>query len=285
MRLLSFVSPKNGETEWGVQIEDHVVGGMSIAPTLDSLIELGQPGLDELRATVQSATAPDYPVSEVHVVAPLRGPSKVVAIGQNYRDHCRESNVPVPTRPIVFAKFPTSIIGPTDEVRWRTDLTDQVDWEVELGVVIGRATRHVPEDAALDYVFGYTVINDVSARDLQRGDGQWVRAKSLDTFCPVGPVIVTAEEIPDPQDLGLRCLVNGTPMQDSSTREMVFSVRHLISFLSRAFTLNPGDLIASGTPHGVGAGRNPPVFLRDGDVIETEVDHIGCLRNVCRVEA
>ncbi|NLF00925.1 MAG: fumarylacetoacetate hydrolase family protein, partial [Anaerolineales bacterium] len=158
------------------------------------------------------------------------------------------------------------------------------DWEVELGVVIGRTTRRVSEEQALDYVLGYTVVNDVTARDLQSGDGQWVRGKSPDTFCPMGPVIVTADGIPDPQSLGIRAWVNGAVMQDSNTREMVFGVRHLIAFLSQAFTLYPGDIIASGTPHGVGIGRTPPVFLKNGDVVEMEIDRIGRLRNVCRIE-
>jgi 2-keto-4-pentenoate hydratase/2-oxohepta-3-ene-1,7-dioic acid hydratase in catechol pathway len=223
--------------------------------------------------------------SEIRVKAPVQHPSKIVAIGQNYMDHCRECNAPIPTRPIVFAKFPSSIIGPSDEIRWRADLTGQVDWEVELGVVIGQTARHVSEEDALDHVFGYTVVNDVSARDLQGGDGQWVRGKSLDTFCPIGPVVVTADEIPNPQDLGIRCWVNDVVMQDSNTLEMIFNVRYLIAFLSRAFSLMPGDVILTGTPYGVGVGREPQVFLRDGDVVEVEIDCIGRLRNVCHIEA
>ncbi len=285
MRVLSFTSPESSKSEWGVQIGDRVYSGMSIAPTLDDFIRMGKPALDELRAIARSEMAPDYPMSEVHLETPIQHPSKVVAIGQNYMDHCRECNAPIPTRPIVFAKFPSSVIGPTDDIQWRSNLTTQVDWEVELGVVVGETARHVSEEAALDYVFGYTIVNDVSARDLQSGDGQWVRGKSLDTFCPVGPVIVTADEIPDPQTLGIRCWVNGTVMQDSNTREMIFNVRYLMAFLSRAFTLNPGDVIASGTPHGVGVGRDPQIFLHDGDVVEMEIDHVGHMRNVCRIQA
>jgi 2-keto-4-pentenoate hydratase/2-oxohepta-3-ene-1,7-dioic acid hydratase in catechol pathway len=258
---------------------------MSIAPTLDDFIRMGQPALDDLSAAARPGMAAAYHMSEIHVQAPVKHPSKIIAIGQNYMDHCRECNVPPPTRPVVFTKFPSSIIGPTHDIQWRSDLTEQVDWEVELGVIIGQTTRHVPEEDALDYVFGYTVINDVSARDLQSGDGQWVRGKSLDTFCPMGPVIVTADEIPDPQNLGIRCWVNGAVMQDSNTLEMIFNVRYLIAFLSRAFTLNPGDVISTGTPHGIGAGRDPQIFLHDGDVVEVEVDQIGRLRNVCRVQS
>jgi 2-keto-4-pentenoate hydratase/2-oxohepta-3-ene-1,7-dioic acid hydratase in catechol pathway len=284
MHVLSFNLPESSKSEWGVQSGDQVYSGISIAPTLDDFIRMGQPGLDKLSATARPGMAAAYPMSEIHVQAPIKHPSKIIAIGQNYMDHCRECNVPPPTRPVVFTKFPSSIIGPTDDIQWRSDLTEQVDWEVELGVIIGRTTRHVPEEEALDYVFGYTVINDVSARDLQSGDGQWVRGKSLDTFCPMGPVIVTADEIADPQNLGIRCRVNGTVMQDSNTLEMIFNVRYLIAFLSRAFTLNPGDVISTGTPHGIGAGRDPQIFLHDGDVVEVEVEHIGQLRNVCRVQ-
>ncbi len=285
MRVLSFTLPKSNKSEWGIQSGDQVYSGMSIAPTLDDFIRMGQSAPDKLAATARPGMAAAYPMSEIHVQAPIRHPSKTIAIGQNYMDHCRECNVPPPPRPVVFTKFPSSIIGPTDDIQWRSDLTERVDWEAELGVVIGQTTRHVPEEDALDYVFGYTVINDVSARDLQSGDGQWVRGKSLDTFCPMGPVIVTADEIPDPQNLGIRCWVNEAVMQDSNTLEMIFNVRHLIAFLSRAFTLNPGDVISTGTPHGVGVGRDPQVFLHDGDVVEVEVEHIGRLCNVCRVQS
>ena len=285
MRLVSFVAPQGGEADWGVEMRGSVHSARALAPTLDAFVASGQHGLDQLRAVAEAGQlGPAYPLNEVRLRAPLSRPSKIMAIGQNYLDHCRECNAPIPTRPIVFAKFPSSVIGPEDEIRWRADLTSQVDWEVELGVVIGAPARRVPEERALDVVLGYTVVNDVTARDLQRGDGQWVRGKSLDTFCPVGPAIVTADEIPDPQNLGIRSFVNGTVMQDSNTREMIFGVRYLIAFLSAAFTLCPGDLIATGTPHGVGIGRKPPVFLSDGDVVEVEVDGIGRLRNCCRVE-
>jgi 2-keto-4-pentenoate hydratase/2-oxohepta-3-ene-1,7-dioic acid hydratase in catechol pathway len=285
MRLLSFTVLEGNKREWGVQRGDGVYSGVSIAPTLDDLVQVGQPALDELLAIARPGRPPDYAMSEIRVGAPLRYPGKIVAIGQNYMDHCRECNAPIPTRPIVFAKFPSSLIGPTDDIQWCSDLTQQVDWEAELGVVIGKIARHVSEAKALDYVFGYTVVNDVSARDLQGGDGQWVRGKSLDTFCPMGPVIVTADEIPDPQKLGICCLVNGVMMQDSNTLEMIFNVRHLIAFLSQAFTLNPGDIISTGTPHGVGVGRDPQVFLHNGDVVEVEVERIGRLRNVCCVQS
>jgi 2-keto-4-pentenoate hydratase/2-oxohepta-3-ene-1,7-dioic acid hydratase in catechol pathway len=174
------------------------------------------------------------------------------------------------------------VIGSGDEIRWDPGLTSQVDYEAELGVVIGRTTRRVDEAHALDYVLGYTCINDVSARDLQFGDGQWTRGKSLDTFCPVGPVLVTADEIPHPDDLALSCTVNGETLQSARTSEMFFGVARIISHCSQAFTLEPGDVIATGTPAGVGAFRKPPLWLKDGDTVTISVEGIGDLVNVCR---
>ncbi len=221
-------------------------------------------------------------MTSVRLGPPIANPGKIVAIGLNYADHAAEGNVPVPSAPLIFAKFPTTIVGPDVDVTWDRSLTDRVDYEAELGVVIGRRARNVSEADALDHVFGYTCINDVSARDLQFGDGQWIRGKSLDTFCPVGPWIVTADEIPDPQALRIACLVNGETLQDSTTANMFFSVRTLVAYCSRAFTLEPGDLIATGTPAGVGAYRQPPRMLRDGDEMIVRIESIGDLRNTCR---
>lgn len=218
-------------------------------------------------------------LDSVRVLAPIAQPSKIIAVGQNYMDHCREQNVEPPERPILFTKFTTSIIGNGDTIEYAQALTQKADYEVELAVVIGREARNVSEEDALDYVFGYTVANDVSARDLQFGDKQWVRGKSLDTFCPMGPCILTADEVPDPQDLKLSTTLNGTVLQDSTTAEMIFGVRHLISFCSKAFTLLPGDVILTGTPDGVGVFRDPPIFLTDGDTVTCEVEGIGQLTN------
>jgi 2-keto-4-pentenoate hydratase/2-oxohepta-3-ene-1,7-dioic acid hydratase in catechol pathway len=212
------------------------------------------------------------------LAAPLR-PGKIVAIGLNYLDHIRESNLPRPPQPLVFAKFPSSVTGPSDPIVIDAGLTQQVDWEVELGVIVGRRMRHVAVRAAVDGVFGYTVCNDVSARDVQFSESQWTRGKSFDTFCPVGPVVVTADEIPDPQALALRTRVNGEVMQDSSTAEMLFGVAELLSFCSRNFTLEPGDLLLTGTPWGCGYFMDPPRALEAGDVVECEVERIGVLRN------
>lgn len=218
------------------------------------------------------------PIEDVRLLAPLR-PPKIVAIGLNYLDHIRETGLEAPTRPLVFTKFTTSLIGDGDEIVIDRALSARVDWEVELGVVIGRRMSRVSVGDALDHVFGYTAANDVSARDLQFSDGQWVRAKSLDTFCPLGPVVVTADEIPDPQRLALSTRVNGETVQSSSTSEMIFGVAELLSFCSHSFTLEPGDVVLTGTPWGCGEFMSPVRSLQAGDVVEVEVERIGTLRN------
>ncbi len=225
---------------------------------------------------------PRYPLASVRLDSPIPDPGKIVAIGLNYADHAAEGGLNVPKAPLVFAKFPSTVVGPGVDVTWDRALTDQVDYEAELGVVIGRHARNVSEAEALDHVFGYTCLNDVSARDLQFGDGQWVRGKSLDTFCPIGPWIVTPDEIPDPQALRIECLVNGEPLQSSTTANMFFGVRQIIAHCSRSFTLEPGDVIATGTPSGVGVYKNPKRFLRDGDEVTIRIERIGDLTNRCR---
>ncbi len=221
---------------------------------------------------------PAMDLGAVRVKAPLR-PGKIVCVGQNYMDHCREQKVDPPERPMLFAKFPTCVIAPGVAIRWPADFSSEVDYEAELAVVIGRVTRRVSEADALSTVFGYTAANDVSARDVQFADKQWVRGKSADTFLPLGPVVVTGDEVPDPQALPIRCRVNGTTLQDSNTKEMIFTVRHLVSFISRATTLEPGDVILTGTPDGVGVFRNPKIFLKPGDSVEVEVGDFGVLAN------
>lgn len=235
------------------------------------LLALIQDGVDPRELAVGAAV-------EGELGAPLQ-PGKIVGIGLNYLDHIRESKLPQPAQPLVFAKFPSSVTGPDDPIVVDVGLTARVDWEVELGVIVGRRMRRVGVGAALDYVFGYTVCNDVSARDVQFSESQWTRAKSFDTFCPLGPVVVTADEIPDPQLLALGTRVNGEVMQDSSTGEMLFGVAELLAFCSRNFTLEPGDLLLTGTPWGCGYFMDPPRALEIGDVVECEVERIGVLRN------
>ena len=206
-------------------------------------------------------------------------PGKIVAIGLNYLDHIRETGMDRPERPLIFTKFTSSVIGSGEAIEIDEALTARVDWEIELAAVIGRTARRVHERDALDHVYGYTIANDVSARDLQFADGQWVRAKSLDTFCPLGPAIVRADEIGDPQALPLRTRVNGRTVQDSSTSEMLFGVAELIAFCSRSFTLEPGDILLTGTPWGCGEFMDPQQRLRPGDVVECEIERIGVLSN------
>jgi 2,4-didehydro-3-deoxy-L-rhamnonate hydrolase len=217
-------------------------------------------------------------LSALELLPPVGRDAKIVCVGLNYADHAVEGGVDLPEEPLIFAKLPSSLIGPGRPIVLPT-LSDEVDFEAELGVVIGRQARRVSVSEAPDYVFGFTCVNDVSARNLQIRDQQWTRAKSLDTFCPVGPWIVTADEIRDPQALGIRCLLNGEVMQDSSTSSMIFGVYDLVSFISQGITLEPGDLIATGTPAGVGFLRDPPRYLSRGDEVRVEIDGIGSLVN------
>jgi 2-keto-4-pentenoate hydratase/2-oxohepta-3-ene-1,7-dioic acid hydratase in catechol pathway len=244
---------------------------------------------DALATGVDPATAPavsdPVPLDSYRLLAPLVAPQKVLAIGLNYADHAREAGVEPPAAPVAFVKTNNSIIGPDEAIRYHKEATSQVDYEAELAAVIGRRARNVAEDDALDHVFGYTACNDVSARDAQFPDRQWVRGKSFDTFCPIGPWVVTGDEVGDPQTLGIACRVNGATLQDSSTAEMVFGVAQLVSYLSRFMTLEPGDIIVTGTPAGVGFVRNPPVWLDHDDVVEVEIERIGVLRNPVIVSA
>jgi 2-keto-4-pentenoate hydratase/2-oxohepta-3-ene-1,7-dioic acid hydratase in catechol pathway len=209
---------------------------------------------------------------------PLR-PGKIIGIGLNYRDHIDEAGLKAPEQPLIFAKLPSSVIGPGEPIVIDAAVTRNVDWEVELAVIVGRRMRRVAERDALAHVHGYTVANDVSARDVQFAETQLVRAKSLDTFCPLGPVVVTADEIADPQALRLGTRVNGETVQDASTAQMVFGVAELLAYCSRSFTLEAGDILLTGTPHGCGAFLKPPRSLQPGDVVEVEVEGIGVLRN------
>jgi 2,4-didehydro-3-deoxy-L-rhamnonate hydrolase len=205
-------------------------------------------------------------------------PGKIVCVGLNYHDHAEEGGQDLPKAPLLFAKWPNTLIGDGDPIVLPAE-SAQVDYEAELGVVIGTTAKHVSERDALDVVEGYICVNDVSARDLQFGDGQWTRGKSPDTFCPVGPRLVPREEIEDPQALAIRCVLNGETMQDSSTSQMIFSVAEIIAYVTRVITLEPGDLIATGTPAGVGVFRDPKVLLKDGDEVSVEIEGLGTLTN------
>lgn len=284
MKLLTFVI--DGKSGPGVLKGDKVIdleaAGLPAGENGDlmAIIKGGEAALDRVREAVNSATARAYPLGEVQVLAPVLAPSKIVAIGLNYIDHCKEANLPVPGEPVLFSKFPNSVCGPYDDLTWPAGVTAEVDYEVELGVVIGRRGRNIPEKDAFDYVFGYTTVNDVSARDLQFANAkQWDRGKSLDTFCPYGPYIVTRDEIPDPHNLTVRTVLNGKEMQHSNTKNLIFNVPQIIAYVSQGTSLMPGDLIPTGTPFGVGFSRKPPVFLKDGDECVCEVEKVGVIRN------
>jgi acylpyruvate hydrolase len=210
--------------------------------------------------------------------APIADPGKFICIGLNYRDHAEETNNPIPKEPPIFAKWSNAIIDPGEPIL-RPRGSSQLDWEVELGVVIGRTARYVPREQALDYVAGYTIINDASARDFQFLTSQWMAGKIFETAAPVGPYIADREEIPDPHVLELKTFVNGKQRQQGNTKTFIFDVRYIVSYLSNLMTLSPGDLIATGTPPGVGAGMKPPVFMQPGDVCRMEITGLGVLEN------
>ena len=218
------------------------------------------------------------PASDAYWFAPVPRPGKLICIGLNYRDHAKESNMPLPEKPVVFSKFSSAVIAPGEPVVIPR-ASQQIDYEAELAVVIGRRAKHVSADRAYDYVLGYTAFNDVTARDFQFGDGQWQRGKSCDTFAPMGQAIVTTDVITDPHKLAIKLKLNGEIMQDSNTDQLIFGVPRLIEFLSQTITLEPGDVIATGTPAGVGFARKPPVFLKPGDEMEVLIEGLGGLGN------
>ena len=266
------------------QIRLGVVSGQSLQP-LDFDGDMTDWIIGNMDVEKSAGSGPAIPLADVELAPPVSRPSKIIAVGLNYLEHADEGKAEVPKSPLVFAKFSNSVAGPSDEIAWSESVTKKVDFEAELAVVIGKKTRNCSEQEAMGSIFGYTCGNDVSARDLQFGDGQWVRGKSLDTFCPIGPWVVTADEIADPQNLHIQSRLNGEVMQDSNTRNMIFPVRFLVSFMSRHFTLFPGDLILTGTPSGVGVFRDPPVFMKDGDEIVVDIESVGQLKNICRVGA
>jgi 2-keto-4-pentenoate hydratase/2-oxohepta-3-ene-1,7-dioic acid hydratase in catechol pathway len=289
MRLISYRTASGAEA-LGVVEGTSWIAASSLsrdAPaTMEALLNSGATGLERLRVAAAAGDIARRAISldDVEVLAPVVRPGKVVAIGRNYADHATEEGVRPPVAPLIFSKWPSSVIGPGAEIRWDPDLAAQVDYEAELAVVIGRTARRVSTTDALTYVLGYTCLNDVSARDLQFGDGQWTRGKSLDTFCPMGPSLVTADEVGNPQALTISCQVGGRTLQKATTADMFFSVAEIISYCSQAFRLDPGDVIATGTPGGVGIFRDPPILLGDGDEVAVEIDRIGRLVNTCRFE-
>jgi len=263
--------------------------GMSAIPAdMIEFLNLGRAGIKfakQVESTVEKVVKagrkkPGYlhALEKIRLAPPVRNPRKVICVGANYRDHCLESGMEIPKSPVIFAKFPTAIIGPDDPIVL-PKVSQKVDYEAELAFIIGKEGKDIPRDKAYQHVAGYTIFNDVSARDLQFSDGQWVRGKTPDTFAPTGPFLVTKEEVPNPQRLDISLKLNGAVMQRSNTNQIIFTVPYLVSFLSQVITLQVGDIISTGTPPGVGAFREPPVYLKHKDVVEITIEKLGTLRN------
>ena len=300
MKLLTYktadTEPRLGFLHHNQVIDMEDFGEISNFPLPSDMLELIDMGIeivDELNDMVADTPANffeeiAYSLDEVTLLAPIQKPRKnIIGIGLNYTEHVAESartldtTGKLPQKPIIFSKPPTTVTGTNTEVIKNTQLTAQLDWEVELAVVMGKKGKYVPKADALDYVFGYTVINDISARDCRR-EGQWIVSKGQDTFAPMGPILVTKDEISDPHNLNLSLKVNGVEKQNSNTKFLLFNINDLIEDLSIVFTLEPGDIIATGTPSGVGAGRDPQEWLYDGDVIEATVEGIGTIVNTVK---
>jgi len=298
MRFITYRTDVEAEARLGVIVDDDVIdvailgerAGISLPSRMLDLIDLGRPATDAIRDLLHGLqphwrVGAARPLTDITLLAPIPRPRKnIFGIGLNYVEHVAESATSLdtakdlPKQPVLFSKPPTTVIGPGQPVVHRGDITQQLDWEVELAVVIGSVVRRVAPEDALKHVFGYTVCIDMSARDCRRA-GQWIYSKGQDSYAPMGPCIVTPDEIPDPQILDLWLTVNGVEKQRSNTRHMLFKVDYLISDISQGITLEPGDIIATGTPEGVGAGRSPQEWLWPGDVIEAEVAGIGKLRH------
>jgi 2-keto-4-pentenoate hydratase/2-oxohepta-3-ene-1,7-dioic acid hydratase in catechol pathway len=274
MKLTQFKTKISDDMRLGMLKGDVIVDITEVAPDMISLIKQGSPAMFAAgKLTPRSA----YALDAVDYL-PAVDAGKVVAVGRNYYDHAVEGGNEPPKSPLLFTKFTNALAGHNVRVKLHA-ISEQIDFEAEMAVVIGKRASKVDEADALDYVFGYAPLNDVSARDLQFSDGQWVRGKSLDGFCPVGPFITTRDEIADPQALKIEGVLNGQVMQSSNTKMMIFGVAYLIHYISQGITLEPGDVIATGTPEGVGVFRKPPVLLKDGDVFDVVIEGLGTLRN------
>lgn len=274
----------NGKAKAAVLVGDRYVDLQATEERLPSsvreLLDGGAEGLALAKSAAEKPNAVSYPAKEVKILPPIPDPRKIVCLGLNYKDHAAEQGVPLPQNPVLFSKYATALIGTGDSIVLPA-VSQEVDFEAELVIVVGKRGRHISASEALSHVAGYMVGHDVSARDWQlKKDGkQWMVGKTFDTFAPTGPHLVTADEVGNAEDLGIRLRLNGETMQDSSTSQLVFGVAKTLEYLSTVFTLEPGDLIFTGTPPGVGFARDPKVFLKDGDVVEVEIDKLGVLRN------
>lgn len=300
MKLLTYktsdTAPRLGFLHNNLIIDMEDFGEISNFPLpidMLDLIDLGYEIIEEITEMISETREIDfeqigYTFEEVEILAPIQRPRKnIIGIGLNYTEHVAESartldtTGKLPQKPIIFSKPPTAVTATNTNVILNTKLTQQLDWEVELAVVIGKTGKYVPKAEALDYVFGYTVINDISARDCRR-EGQWIVSKGQDTFAPMGPYLVTKDEFPNPHDINLSLKVNGVEKQNSNTKFLLFNINDLIEDLSTVFTIEAGDIIATGTPAGVGAGRTPQEWLKDGDVMEATVEGIGTIVNTVK---
>lgn len=278
MKLVTYEAADRARV--GLVHEDRVVDVAELGIDAADMLQLLRSGLDGLAAAARRGLPEGRPLDAVRLLAPVPRPGKIVGVGRNYGAHAAEGGLEAQEKPRLFTKVPSSVTGPHGPIE-KPPIVTKLDWEAEIAVVVGRTMRDVPEDQALGYVAGYTLMNDVSAREFQFdvSPPQTSFAKSMDGFCPMGPWLVTADEIPDPGHLELSCRVNGTLMQDGNTHDMIFPIPLILSYVSRYLTLEPGDVIATGTPDGVGAFRKPPVFLQPGDRVEVACPAIGVLEN------
>ncbi|WHY11852.1 fumarylacetoacetate hydrolase family protein [Peribacillus frigoritolerans] len=273
------------EQHIGLVKDDQIISLTALGPEefpacMKKFIERGSELRSRAEQLIEQRVNDDaiFKLSEVNILPPIAKPDKIICVGLNYFDHCKETGMEPPESPVIFSKYANAIAGHNDAIEIPINSTE-VDFEAELAFVIGREAKRVSEEEADDYVFGYTIMNDISARDLQFQDGQWSRGKTADTFAPFGPVIVTKDEVGDPHNLAISLELNGEIMQDSNTSNLIFTVPKIISFLSQSMTLMPGDLIATGTPPGVGMGRNPKIWLKNGDRMNVSIEKIGTLSN------
>ncbi|XP_062995446.1 fumarylacetoacetate hydrolase domain-containing protein 2 [Elgaria multicarinata webbii] len=286
MRLVQFcVKGSPAEPRIGLEEEDggDVIDLNACDPSLPRTMRAFLEGGDAALAVAKRAQVSGQhvlPRARITLLAPVTNPDKVICVGMNYVDHCLEQNVKIPKEPIIFSKFASSIVGPYDDIIHPAE-SSEVDWEVELAFVIGKKGKHIQESDAMGHVAGFTVAHDVSARDWQmkRNGKQWLLGKTFDTFCPLGPALVTKDAVSDPHNLGIRCRVNGELVQNSSTNQMIFKTEALVAWVSQFITLYPGDVFLTGTPPGVGVFRKPPVFLKRGDEVQCEIDDLGIIRN------
>ncbi|WP_226036712.1 fumarylacetoacetate hydrolase family protein [Aquibacillus saliphilus] len=282
MKLVTFET-NDGVKAVGVLKKDSVLSLNKLLKQPDLsmmvLVEKGISYINEIRNEVDSSEG-DYSLKEVKILPPLERPKKIVCVGNNYMDHCREQKIKPPERPLIFSKWPSCVVSYNDHIELPKE-SKQVDYEAELGVIIQTGGKHINREEVSDYIFGYVAVNDISARDVQFSDGQWIRGKSFDTFMPTGPFILTADEVEEPQKLSIKTSLNGKILQNSNTAEMIFDISYIVSYLSEGFTFESGDLIATGTPNGVGVFRHPQIFLQAGDMIEVSIEGLGSLKNTC----